>query len=80
MKCFDGKDISTMEEQSSGAPKMYLENGEWRVFGISVGSYYDAPDPNIPGILCFSFRLVSFGFGLFPPRFSFLSLFGTACF
>jgi len=37
-------DVSTMEEMSSGAPKFFLEGGELRVFGISVGSFYDAPE------------------------------------
>lgn len=37
-----------MEQMSSGSPKMIVEGGELRVFGISVGAYFDAPG-SVPG-------------------------------
>ena len=42
-----GLDISSSEKWSSGGPKLFIEDGELRVFGIVVGSFYDAPNSGV---------------------------------
>jgi len=58
-------EISVLDKMASGAPVVRLEDGEPRVYGICVGSYYDAASGlrymNIPAVIFMEENLVEMG-------------------